>query len=87
MPWTTEPLGDLNLQQRELEEVNTELGFLFPRSQREDHGKITYEGRYRVWKELWLLNYFGRAAVQVANMAEGGANPAGAWEHASSCPA
>lgn len=62
MPWTTEPLGDLNLQQRELEEVNTELGFLFPRSQREDHGKITYEGRYRVWKELWLLNYFGRAA-------------------------
>ncbi|MBE7540505.1 MAG: hypothetical protein HS122_19110 [Opitutaceae bacterium] len=62
VPWTTEPLGDLNLQQRELEEVNTELGFLFPRAQREDHGKITYEGRYRVWKELWLLNYFGRAA-------------------------
>lgn len=61
-PWTTEPLGDLNLQQRELEQVNTELGFLFPYAQREDHGKITYEGRYRVWKELWLLNYLGRAA-------------------------
>ena len=62
IPWVTEPLGDLNLQQRELEQVNTELGFLFPHAEREDHGKITYEGRYRVWKELWLLNYFGRAA-------------------------
>ncbi|MCZ2152790.1 MAG: hypothetical protein LC114_02630 [Bryobacterales bacterium] len=44
------------------EQVNTELGFLFPYAQREDHGTITYEGRYRVWKELWLLNYLGRAA-------------------------
>ncbi len=24
-------------------------------------GKITYEGRYRVWKEIFLLNYFGRS--------------------------
>jgi len=62
VPWTSDPLGDLNLQQRELEQVNTELGFLFPHAEREDHGKITYEGRYRVWKELWLLNYFGRAS-------------------------
>jgi len=23
---------------------------------------MTYEGRYRVWKEIWLLNYFGRSA-------------------------
>ncbi len=62
VPWTSDPLGDLNLQQRELEQINTELGFLFPHAEREDYGKITYEGRYRVWKELWLLNYFGRAA-------------------------
>jgi len=62
VPWTMEPLGDLNSQQRELEQVNTELGFLFPNSDREDHGKITYEGRYRVWKEIWLLNYFGLAS-------------------------
>lgn len=62
VPWTNDPLGDLNQQQRELERVNTELGFLFPHSEREDYGKITYEGRYRVWKELWLLNYFGRPA-------------------------
>lgn len=59
VPWTVDPLSDLNAQQRELEQLNTELGFLFPYAEREDHGKITYEGRFRVWKELWLLNYFG----------------------------
>jgi hypothetical protein len=45
-----------------LEYVNTELGFLSPHHDREDYGKMTYEGRYRVWKEIWLLNYFGRSA-------------------------
>ncbi|HTB81845.1 MAG TPA: hypothetical protein VK717_13250 [Opitutaceae bacterium] len=62
LPWQTDPLSDLNAQQYELEQVNTELGFLFPRGQRDEHGKITYEGRYRVWKEILLLNYFGRSA-------------------------
>ncbi|HXA81223.1 MAG TPA: hypothetical protein VNV14_08125, partial [Opitutaceae bacterium] len=55
-------LADLNAQQYGLEQVNTELGFLFPRADREEHGKITYEGRFRVWKEILLLNYFGRSA-------------------------
>jgi hypothetical protein len=58
-PWTTDPLNDLNHQQRELEQINTELGFLFPHGEREEHGKISHEGRYRVWKEYWLLSYFG----------------------------
>jgi len=61
-PWDTEPLADLNAQQHALEQVNTELGFLFPQSEREQHGKMTVEGRYRVWKEIWLLNYFGVSA-------------------------
>ncbi len=60
-PWTTDPLNDLNSQQRELEQINTELGFLFPHAEREEHGKISHEGRYRVWKEYWLLSYFGRS--------------------------
>jgi hypothetical protein len=60
-PWITDPLDDLNNQQRELEQINTELGFLFPHAEREEHGKISHEGRYRVWKEYWLLNYFGRS--------------------------
>jgi len=46
----------------ELDRVNTELGFLNPQSAREDHGKISNEGRYRIWKEIWMLKYLGRAA-------------------------
>jgi hypothetical protein len=49
----------LNQQQRVIERTNTELGFLLPRSQHEEHGVLTWEGRYRVWKEAWLLSYFG----------------------------
>ena len=61
-PWDLEPLGDLNQQQREVERINTELGFLLPHAEREENGKISHEGRYRVWKEVWLLNYFGIAS-------------------------
>ena len=58
--WQIDPLDDLNKQQSQLEVVNTELGFLAPHRDREELGKLTTEGRYRVWKEVWLLNYFGR---------------------------
>ncbi|HVU32865.1 MAG TPA: hypothetical protein VHE61_05485 [Opitutaceae bacterium] len=62
LPFTVEPLADLNATQHELDQLNTELGFLHPQAEREDRGKITHEGRYRVWKEIWTLNYLGRAA-------------------------
>ena len=58
-PWDTDPLDDINQQQFLMEQVNTELGFLLPHHEREEHGKITPEGRFRVWKEAWLLDYFG----------------------------
>ena len=61
-PFTTEPLTDLNAVQHELDRLNTELGFLHPHAEREDLGKFTQEGRYRVWKEIWMLNYLGLAA-------------------------
>jgi len=61
--WTTEPLEDLNLQQSQLEKVNTELGFLHSHQDREEYGKISKEGRYRVWKEIWMLNYLGRTVT------------------------
>ena len=57
--WESVPLDDLNDQQRDLDRLNTELGFLFPQAMREEYGKMTFEGRYRVWKEVWLLNYLG----------------------------
>jgi len=59
--FSTDPLNDLNFAQNELDRLNTELGFLHPHPEREDFGKITHEGRYRVWKEIWMLNYLGRA--------------------------
>jgi len=62
VPFAVEPMADLNEAQRELDRVNTELGFLNPQGVREDHGKISHEGRYRVWKEIWMLNYLGRSA-------------------------
>ena len=62
VPFGPEPLADLNNAQHELDRVNTELGFLHAHADREDLGKITQEGRYRVWKEIWMLNYLGRSA-------------------------
>jgi len=60
--FTVEPHADLNSTQGELDRLNTELGFLHSQPDREDLGKITHEGCYRVWKEIWMLNYLGRAA-------------------------
>ncbi|MEN9662108.1 MAG: hypothetical protein RL324_1057 [Verrucomicrobiota bacterium] len=60
--WTTDPVGDLNAEQGQLDRLNTEMGFLHPQQDREELGKITSPGRYRVWKEIWMLDYFGRAA-------------------------
>ena len=54
------PLEELNEQQRTLERLNLKIGFLVPRNEQEEVGKITYEGRYRIWKEMWLLAYLGR---------------------------
>jgi hypothetical protein len=62
VPWTSEPLDDLNAQQTDLERINTELGFLLPHAEHEEHGRISHEGRYRVWKEMLSLSYLGRAA-------------------------
>jgi len=58
-PWTNEPVNDLNVQNSELDRLNTEMGFLHPHHERDDLGKITHEGRYRVWKEIWMLDYLG----------------------------
>lgn len=60
--WDSEPLADLNRQQQTMEQVNTEMGFLLPHAEREEFGKITPEGRFRVWKEAWLLDYLGVAS-------------------------
>jgi hypothetical protein len=60
--FTVEPAAELNATQSELDKLNTELGFLHRQTDREELGKITQAGRYRVWKEIWMLNYLGRSA-------------------------
>lgn len=60
-PWVTTPLDDINQQQQQMEVINTELGYLLPHADREEYGKITPEGRFRVWREAWLLDYLGIA--------------------------
>jgi len=59
--WETSPIDDINQQQQRMEMINTQLGYLLPHAEREEYGKITPEGRFRIWREAWLLNYFGIA--------------------------
>lgn len=56
-------LSEVNDQQRILERFNVETGFLIPRARQEMDGKITSDGCYRLWKEMWFLAYFGRSVI------------------------
>ena len=56
-------LEELNDHQRILERLNTEIGFLVPRPRQEEDGKISQEGRYRLWKEMWFLAYLGKSCT------------------------
>lgn len=60
-PWDEDdsPVQELNRQQQTLERLNRKQGFLMPTDLEEEHGHLTNEGRYRLWKEVWLLNYLG----------------------------
>lgn len=60
IPFDDDPLKELNNQQHILERFNLEIGFLNPIQQQEEVGKISYNGRYRLWKEMWMLAYLGK---------------------------
>ena len=62
LTWTISPIDDINQQQQHMEMINTEMGYLLPNAEREEFGKITAEGRFRIWKEAWLLDYLGIAS-------------------------
>lgn len=62
LTWEISPIDDINQQQQQMEAINTELGYLLPHAEREEFGKITPEGRFRIWKEAWLLDYLGIAS-------------------------
>lgn len=56
-------LEEVNEHQRILERLNIETGFLVPRPRQQEEGKITADGCYRLWKEMWLLAYFGKSVA------------------------
>lgn len=61
VPFEDDPLTELNHQQNLLERLNTKRGFLNPLQYWEENGRLTYDGRYRLWKEMWLIAYLGRS--------------------------
>ena len=66
-----EPFGEdavetLNAEQDSLDRASTDGGILVPRGQRPEFGKLTGDGKYRVWKQILLLNYLGRVGNRVA---------------------
>lgn len=63
--WDDDLVEAMNREQRQLERLNLELGFLTtPDEQEETGGRITAEGRHRLWMEIWLLHYFGVTFVR-----------------------
>ena len=63
VPFEDDALEEINDQQRLLERLNTDTGFLVPRAHQEEEGKITSDGCYRLWKEMWLLAYLGKSVA------------------------
>lgn len=63
VPLEDDALEEINEQQRVLERHNTETGFLVPRARREEEGKLTADGCYRLWKEMWFLAYLGKSVA------------------------
>jgi len=61
LKWENDPVAEMNELQKEIEKLNVSLGFLVDPSKREEDGNISREGRYRLWTELWTLNYLGRS--------------------------
>lgn len=58
----TDAIEDFNRHQEQLERVNLEQGFLTARQVREEEGRLSREGRYRLWREMWTLGYLGLAS-------------------------
>ncbi|KAF0093538.1 MAG: hypothetical protein E1N59_2807 [Puniceicoccaceae bacterium 5H] len=57
-----DPQTMINNDQRTLERLNRQLGFLSDgEEQEEQQGRISAEGRFRMWTEVWMLGYLGRS--------------------------
>lgn len=57
--WENSPLEEINHQQSLLEYYNVKEGFLHPSNLHETYGRLTAEGRYRLWRQFLFLKYLG----------------------------
>lgn len=60
VPFETEPIHQINQDQRELERINRELGFLQQGPPEEGQSRLTTAGKARIWQEIWTLAYLGK---------------------------
>ena len=58
-PFVTTPLEQINEDQRLVEQLNRDLGFLNTRVNEIEKGRLTTAGKARVWQEVWTLSYLG----------------------------
>jgi hypothetical protein len=59
IPFVTTPLDQINEDQRIVEQLNRDLGFLHDLGTEEERGRLTPAGKARVWQEIWTLAYLG----------------------------
>ena len=59
MPFVLSPLEQTNADQRTVEVLNRDLGFLHKITEQEERGRLTGAGKARVWQEIWTLSYLG----------------------------
>ena len=64
--FTRDPLSELNGQQRQLENLNIKNGIIVSPAEQDEVGMLTEEGRYRIWIEMWLIAYTGKARSATA---------------------
>jgi len=60
MPFVLSPLEQTNEDQRLVEQLNRDLGFLNKVTEQEEFGRLTAAGKARVWQEIWTLAYLGK---------------------------
>jgi hypothetical protein len=58
-PFVISPLEQINEDQRRVERINRELGFLREISGEPGESRLTTAGKARVWQEVWTLSYLG----------------------------
>jgi len=59
LPFTNSPLDQINSDQRIVEQLNRELGFLHAHPEEGEAGRLTTAGKARIWQEVWTLGYLG----------------------------